>query len=53
MNVMHRKEIDFHQVIFVDHRMQYIVEYEEELFVIHHNEFLSVELDRFLPKEKR
>jgi len=50
MNVMHQKEIDFHRVIFVDHLMQYIVEYEVGRLVIHHNELLIVELERFLTK---
>jgi hypothetical protein len=47
---MHQEEIDFHQVIFVDHRKQWIVEYELELVVIHYNDFLNVELVQFLTK---
>ena len=45
---MHRKEIDFHRVVSVDRPMRCIVEYEEELVVIHRSELLIVELERFL-----
>jgi len=48
--VMHREEIHFHQVIFVDHQKQLIVEYVLELVVIHHNEVLIVELVKLWTK---
>jgi hypothetical protein len=47
---MHQEEIDFHQVIFVDHQQQLLVEYDEERVVIHHTELLNIELGKLSPK---
>jgi hypothetical protein len=48
--VMHQEETDFHQVIFVDHQNQLIVEYVLKLVVIHYKIFLIVELVKLLTK---